>query len=74
MNHRPLASVSVDDTLAMLKINARGKCLSQKLRLTLCVLQNPFHQDRIFCDALGDQQDALWNSSASSQEITISKL
>lgn len=46
----------------------------QKSSLTLCVLQNPLHQDRVFCDALGDKQDALWDSSAASQKVAISDL
>lgn len=48
--------------------------LTPEVSLTLCVLQYPFHQDRVFCDALSDQQNAFWNSSASSQKVTISEL
>ena len=70
----PQAFIAVYNTSAMFKTNERGKCLSQKSSLTLCVLQYPFHQDRVFCDALSDQQNAFWNSSASSQKITISEL
>lgn len=46
----------------------------QKSPLTLGVLQYPFHQYRVLCDALGDQKNAFWDSSATSQKITIAEL
>lgn len=74
MNQRAQVLIAIYNTSAMVKTNERGKCLSQKSSLTLCVLQYPFHQDRVFRNALSDQQNAFWNSSASSQKITISEL
>lgn len=74
MNQRPQAFIALYNTLGMFQTNERSKCLSQKSSLTLCVLQYPFHQDWVFCDALSDQQNTFWNSSASSQKITISEL
>lgn len=47
---------------------------SQKSSLTLCVLQDPLHQHRVLCDALGDKQDALWDPSAAGQQVAVSDL
>lgn len=74
MNQRPQACIALYNTLGMFQTNERSKCLSQKSSLTLCVLQYPLYQDWVFCDALSDQQNTFWNSSASSQKITISEL